>query len=148
MCSKESLTRRCVLVKKVPEGLNYQCIYNIPGVEKFQRQYELSNGNGGERLIVLFRSQEDAEKSLKEGHVAIDSDGWKFDLPVRSCPDRIIPDEWIDKSTKPDLSFINTMEECVSAISIGLKEEGKCTNSLCKEGCGENKQYSIIIKVH
>ncbi|XP_062604636.1 uncharacterized protein LOC134266406 [Saccostrea cucullata] len=137
MCSRESLSRRCVLVKKVPEEFIYQCIYNIRGVEKCQRHNELSIGNGEETLIVLFRSEEDAENLLKKGYVTLDSSGKMFDLPVVGCSEFFIPNDWIYPFHKLDLSFINTMEDSIRMKSVGLMEEGKkidCDNTNVKVG--------------
>ncbi|XP_061170950.1 uncharacterized protein LOC133180439 [Saccostrea echinata] len=120
MCGRESLSRRCVLVKQVPEELEEDCIYSIHGVEKFHRHNELSIGSGEVRWIVLLTSQDEAEKLMRDGHVTLDSDGQKLDLPVGGCPECIIPDEWVE-NTPTRLSAPLSFDDEMLQDSIGMK---------------------------
>ncbi|XP_062604645.1 protein mono-ADP-ribosyltransferase PARP14-like [Saccostrea cucullata] len=124
MCSRESLSRRCVLVKQVPEGVEDDCVHRIRGVEKSHRHNELSIGNGEVRWIVLMRSDDEADKLIRDGHVTLDSGGQKLDLPVGGCPECIIPDDWVENTpTRASLSFDDEgLQDSIGMASIRCRE--------------------------
>jgi phosphoribosyl-AMP cyclohydrolase len=58
MCSREALSRRCVLVKEVNEDVDEDCLTTcVQGVESCHRHNELSLSKGEIRWIVLLRTE-------------------------------------------------------------------------------------------
>uniref|UniRef100_A0A8B8E811 Poly [ADP-ribose] polymerase n=1 Tax=Crassostrea virginica TaxID=6565 RepID=A0A8B8E811_CRAVI len=123
MSSRIALSRRCILLKKVPDDVDEKCLSQcISGVKHCHRHNEFSLDKPETRWIVRLTTIEAAEKLIKNEEVSVTtSDGKERKLRVGGCPECIIPENWIENGT-PE-TFDLTMFDSIGMASFRRKEE-------------------------
>ncbi|XP_065925390.1 protein mono-ADP-ribosyltransferase PARP14 isoform X4 [Magallana gigas] len=134
MSTRESLSRRCILLKQVPDDIDEECIRRrIHGVEKSHRYNEFSLEPCEVRWVVLLANIESAEKLIRNSQVPVLSCfGTECNLRVGPCPECIIPDDWLEPLTPDRISMNFPDDQMMDSIGMSSIREREQENNAPK----------------